>query len=276
MPEPLVIGLMADAQYAQREVWMDRHFRASLGKLEEAVQWMNRCRPAFCLHLGDLIDGGWEHFDPALEVLAGLDMPCGHLAGNHDFDVAPERQAKVRNKLGAVPAWRAETVAGWRLVYLDSNAMSTYAADAASETSRQAQQFLEMIEADGRVWANRWNGGLGITQRKWLEQQIKEAAAAGERAVIFAHHPVHPEGRHCLLDRLETAELLREHAGVTAAWINGHDHDGACVEVEGTHFLTLRGMVETEKENAFCLLKLREDRLEIEGMGREPSRVLEI
>ena len=51
-------GLIADVQYADDDnrPGIDRHYRASLPKLEEAINEFNRHDLAFVVHLGDLVD----------------------------------------------------------------------------------------------------------------------------------------------------------------------------------------------------------------------------
>lgn len=35
-----------------------------------------------------------------------------------------------------------------------------------------------------------WNGGIGMQQISWLEQQLQAAAEAQERVVVACHHPL--------------------------------------------------------------------------------------
>ena len=68
-------------------------------------------------------------------------------------------------------------------------------------------------------------------------------------------------------------ELLQKHA-CAKLYLNGHNHAGHYEDSEGLHYLTLDGMVETEKENAFGYADLYADRLEITGFGRQESHTL--
>lgn len=51
-------------------------------------------------------------------------------------------------------------------------------------------------------------------------------------------------------------------------------HAGAFAVFEGVPCLTFQGMVETERTNAYAVVRLFADRLEVVGRGREPSREL--
>ena len=56
--------------------------------------------------------------------------------------------------------------------------------------------------------------------------------------------------------------------------MNGHNHAGNYVFQYGIHFVNLKGMVETETENAFSIISLIDKQIEIKGFGREESRNL--
>ena len=58
-------------------------------------------------------------------------------------------------------------------------------------------------------------------------------------------------------------------------WLNGHNHAGNYGKFEGIHFVNFKGMVDTETENAFSILTFFNNRIEIEGFGREKNRILE-
>jgi hypothetical protein len=58
------------------------------------------------------------------------------------------------------------------------------------------------------------------------------------------------------------------------AYLCGHQHAGGYAERNGVHFVNFCGMVDTEKTNAYAVLTLFEDRIEILGYGREPGRHL--
>lgn len=37
-----------------------------------------------------------------------------------------------------------------------------------------------------------YNGGVGKEQLLWLEKELTEATAAGQRVIAFGHVPIHP------------------------------------------------------------------------------------
>jgi hypothetical protein len=56
--------------------------------------------------------------------------------------------------------------------------------------------------------------------------------------------------------------------------MNGHNHRGNYAFQNGIHFVNLKGMVETETENAFSIISFSDKQIEIKGFGREESRNL--
>ena len=271
---PIRIGLMADAQYADKDTAGSRYFRRSIMKLGAAVAWFNRSAPDMVVHLGDLIDEGWENFDAPLAQLGQLAMPCHHVPGNHDFAVGEKRLPEVPARLSCAERWRELIHRDWSLLFLDSNMLSTFAWPEGSDERKAAVVFLADLKATGASQARPYNGGLGPEQRAWLEKKLAEIARAGRKCLIFCHQPVYPVGSHGLLDAGPVSAILARHSGTVAAWINGHNHDGGYEREHGIHFLTLHGMVETEYENAHALLTIEPERLVIQGAGREPDREL--
>ncbi|NHT78641.1 phosphatase [Rhizobiaceae bacterium CRRU44] len=271
----LRLGIIADPQYADLEpnLALDRHFRQSLGKLEEAIDVFNGCDLDAVVTLGDLIDRDWESFDPALAVYRRLRHKALFLPGNHDFAVAPEHLSDVHRRLGMPAQYHDLLVAGHRLVILDGSEVSLFAVPKGHPRREQAKARLQALTAAGAINAQRWNGGLSEAQFTWLAEVLDHARDDGEPVVILCHYPVAPENAHDLWDAQRLLDMLKTYPNVRA-WLCGHNHAGNTVTRDGTHYITFRGMVDTLDQNAFAIVSLYKDRLEIEGFGREESRVL--
>jgi manganese-dependent ADP-ribose/CDP-alcohol diphosphatase len=187
---------------------------------------------------------------------------------------------------------------GVRLLFLDSYAVSTIGwpeGDARRDAAQAllsahnpaaagpAQKDPGALKGTQRRWVS-LGGALGAPQLAWLDGQLREAAAAGERALVFSHIPLHPGatsawcGGMCLSwDYEEALVVLRSHAPTVGACFAGHDHSGGAVKdpTSGIHFVTLQGVIETPAGGrAYGEVVLRRARLLLRGEGRMASRDL--
>lgn len=281
-------GLVADAQYADVPTAGSRHYRASPGKLESAVEHFNAAGVAFVAHLGDLIDRDFESFAPMLSRLDKLAAPRQIVLGNHDYSIAGPDKAKLLGTLGLAGTYYDFEHGGWRFVVLDGNDVGfpANAGDPAKPTDsdsaldaeefRQALAMQQKVRDAGRPNGHVWNGGVGDEQMAWFDKTLADAAAKNQRAVVFCHFPIVPEpfGSNLWNDR-DVLAVLNKHACV-AAYVNGHHHAGNYEQRGGIHFLTAQGMVETADTTAFAVVEVYADRLEVIGHGREPSRTLRL
>lgn len=57
----------------------------------------------------------------------------------------------------------------------------------------------------------RYNGGVGVRQLAWLEEQLAQASRAGQRVVGFSHVPIHPAepSAHTLLWNYEDVSFAK-------------------------------------------------------------------
>jgi 3',5'-cyclic AMP phosphodiesterase CpdA len=270
--EPLFeIGLAADAQYADIDSSKTRFYRDSIARLGEAVEHFNGRDLEFCVHLGDLIDRDWKSFDAISAVLGRSRQRWHQLLGNHDFGVLDAEKSHVPERLGM--KWRYGSFERGRLrfVVLDTNDVSTYAHAAATPEHAEAERELKRLAAEKALQAKPWNGAIGAKQMAWFERECADAARAGQRVIVLAHHPIFPAGPHNLWNAEQTLAFLDRQKHVVA-WLNGHNHAGNYGEHHGLPCLTLHGMVETPVKNAFATAAIFEDRIVLTGHGRVPSR----
>lgn len=268
----VTFGILADIQYCDAPVYQNRHYRQSISKLKHAIEVINRHPLDFVINLGDTIDRDRESFGTVLPLLGQSRAPVFHVLGNHDYAVATEQLAAVPGILGT-ECYYDFAVPPWRFVVLDGNEISTFSTPPGSRRHRQAQALLSDPGFTQRVNARPWNGGISETQLGWLEQRLSEAGQRGEPVVVFCHYPVFPLDWHTLFNADQLIALLDRHVCVKA-WINGHNHHGNYGCRDGLHFVTLHGMVETERDSAFAVATLADNVLDITGFGREPDRRL--
>lgn len=274
-------GAIADVQYADSDanLDMDRHFRLSLGKLAEAVIEFNRHDLAFIVHLGDLVDHDLENAKPVLDLFADARTPVRHVLGNHDFAAEQipsgySEVADVQAALGLAERYYSFDCPGWRMIVLDTNEFGIIEHPADSPAGRPGAELLHQLADQGRINAQPWNGTLGAEQREWLAQTVRAATAEGLRSAVLAHHPVLPAHHDNLLDDREMLDWLSGLDGL-AVWLNGHQHAGGYAHHSGIHFVTLQGVVQAHT-NAYAVITVYPNRIEIDGHDREPSRVLTI
>ncbi len=270
MAAPILrFGAIADCQFANVPSNGPRHYKLAKTKLAEAVDELNTEELDFAIHLGDFIDRDWASFDAVAPIYARLKTERYHLLGNHDFEVADDRKADVPGRLGLTARYYDFTRAGWRFIVLDGNQLSLYAHPKGSYANAISTAYHRRLAPAPPTY----NGAVGADQLAWLESKLKEAEAAGERVILFNHFPLLPAGPHTLWNAPEVLERVSPYAGTVAAWINGHNHAGGHAERGGIHFLTLNGMLDTET-NAYAVIELFPDRLEVIGRGRQPSLTL--
>jgi hypothetical protein len=119
---------------------------------------------------------------------------------------------------------------------------------------------------------------VGKEQLAWLEETLVDATKRGQRVVLCCHFPILLEASspsHLLWNH-ETVLSLIEKYPCTVAWFNGHDHAGGYAEHNGIHHVTFAGMVEAPKQNAYAVVDVFADRLEVRGFGKQKKHTLRL
>lgn len=274
---PLRFGVVADPQYADADphLGMDRYFRNSLDKLRMAVAAFNAEDLDFVVTLGDVIDRDVASYPAILTVYATLRHRHVVLLGNHDYSIAPEHLTSQPGLLGLAEAHYDYTEGGIRFVVLDGNDVSLFAPPQGDPRWQVAQDRINRLAAQGAENANPWNGSLGDKQFAWLGGVLGDARARGQRVIVLNHYPVFPANPHNMWDSDRITALLEGQPHVVA-YFCGHNHAGNYGEAAGLHYVNFHGMVDTPAENAYAIVELAGDRLDIRGFGREPNRSLRL
>lgn len=269
------IGLIADAQYCDHDADIGRYYRISLEKLHQAVDTFNAQRVDLVINLGDLIDQDLESYPLAMREVQRLQMPVYHVLGNHEFWNVPfQLQRSVLDTLGLANGYCDLSLPGWRLLMLDGTDLAEYAQGAHRDLQDEAEACRSSL--DGHTNKAIWNGAIGRAQMAWIERQLAEADASGERVLLFCHFPISPPGHPMTLwNEADLRVLLARHRSAEA-WIAGHSHTGSFVRIDSVQHLTLAGMLMSPDSNAFAILDLLPDRMVVEGYGREPYREVPI
>ena len=268
IPVALQFGLIADCQYCDQPTRGARQYRDSPEKLRRCVSHLNQLPLDHTLHLGDFIDREFASFDVVEPIFRQLKAPGHHVLGNHDYDVADRHKAEVHRRLGMPARYHAFGARGWRFLILDGNDISFHAHPADSPERAEAEAYYR----ERKLSAPRWNGAIGPKQLAWLERELEAADRDDIPVILCCHFPVHPPNNHNLWNAKEVLATIDRHDCVRA-YLNGHNHAGNYAERKGVHYLTLKGMVDTD-ETAYATLHVFPDRIEVNGFGRESDRSL--
>ena len=270
-------GIVADIQYADKEVSGRRRYSEALGKLERCVIEWNSRELAFTIQLGDIIDGNrtpaatLKDLSSVLDLLNRLNTKIYHVIGNHCLTV---NRDLLLDKLGLQSTYYDFSHFGWSFIVLDGMDISVQGWPEESENYSKAKAYLA-----ANPDAASYNGAIGEAQITWLKERLEHASKAAERVIVFCHHPVLEEasGKSALLwNHREITELLNNYACV-AAFFSGHAHAGGYAFRYGIHHLTLPGMVESPAGgNAYGIVDVYNDRLVLNGVGTVKSATLEL
>jgi len=269
----ITFGIVSDVQYSDYDPVTSRYYRGSKVKLGEAVSQFKSDSAEFIVSMGDLIDKDFDSFKPVLDILASSGLKTYHIAGNHDYSVNNNQKNRLPLIDSTGERYYSFTKDKFRFIFLDGNDVSLYGASS-RQTEQEAKDLLTLMRSRGEKNALDWNGAIGSTQLKWLKDELSTAVKNNEKVFLFCHFPVAPDDPHNLLNSSQLLDLITKYPGVKA-WFAGHNHQGSFVKTGSTNFVTFKGMVETENENSFAMIRVFSDRLEIKGFGREISRTLQ-
>jgi len=265
-------GILADVQYADADPAGTRFYRSSLVKLNEALESFKADSVDFVITLGDLIDRDYESYKPAMKIINNSGLKFYHVTGNHDYNSGNKSSGRMPSAYKQGKGYYSFTHKKFRFVFLNGNEISTYASSKKS-VRKQAENILDSLRSRDSQNAMEWNGAIGNKQLLWFESQLKDAVLKNEQVFIFCHFPVFPENVHNLLNNNEILELLKKHDNIIA-WMNGHNHAGNYGNTNATHFITLKGMVETSETNSFARIDVYRNKIWIVGRGREKNQIL--
>lgn len=265
-------GVIADVQYSDYNPAGTRFYRSSLWKLREAMQILNQNSAEFVINLGDLIDKDYNSYKPVLDIIDSSGLKTYHVAGNHDYAIDRRYKKRLPVLSSSKDGYFAFVQNNFRFILLNGNEISTYASNNKSAT-KKAEDYIATLKNNGEINAVNWNGGIGKVQLEWLSGQLNEASAKNEKVFLICHFPVIPENIHNLLNYKEVLQVLGNYHNIIA-WFNGHNHAGNYGNFNMIHFITIKGMVETETDNSFALIEVYKNKIWIKGYGRERSQIL--
>ena len=269
--KPLMqFGLIADIQYGDCETAGSRFYRNSLQKVEDCVNYLNAQKVQFTLNLGDMVDRNFEDFDAVLACLGKLDHKLYNITGNHDYKGVKDNEALYK-KLNMPSEYYSFKKKNWVFVFLNTNEVASYANVVGTGKEQELNVMLQEIKATGGTQGASYNGGVSAKQLIWLDGLLAKSQKAGERVLIFSHHPLYPPMAYTALNNLQILDIIGNYSCVKAIF-SGHHHSGAFTYFKDIPVVTVEGMIETKDKNSFGVVKLYDDRIVLEGQGRMTSR----
>jgi predicted phosphodiesterase len=259
--KPLLrVGLMTDLHYADKEPTKTRFYREALGKLDEAVNFFNKEKPAFVVELGDLIDKATtveqeiEWLGTIEKRYARLTMPRHYVFGNHCVTTLTKAEFAEHTGRSKSPHYAFEE-AGVKFIVLDA----CYREDGVA------------YGRDNFDWKDTF---IPATELEWLQAQL---AATQGPVVIFAHQRLDNSAPHMVKNASAVRDVL-EKSGKVLAVFQGHSHKNDYQQIAGIHYCTLVAMVEGSgiENSGYTMLDVMPDHsLRLHGFHRQVDRELQ-
>lgn len=268
------IGVISDCQYCNCEVKWDRYYKKSPKRLKEAINTLNKDSLSYTIHLGDFIDKDFKSLDSILPTWNSLKSTSYHVLGNHDFDVSDANKNKIIAKLNLKNRYYSFIKNDWRFIVLDGNDLSFYGA-ISSEKKQQTDSLFNHLKDKDLPYVQKYNGALSLKQLDWIKSELDLATKKNQKVGFYCHFPIFPVDNHNIWNRDQFLEIIKPYKNVKL-FFNGHNHAGAYEFIDNVHYLTFKGMVDTENTSAFAKVKFNKDTVFVEGFEREPSRKLVI
>lgn len=272
--KPFEIGVIADCQYCDCEIKWGRYYKKAPQRLKEAIATLNKDTLAYTIHLGDFIDQKMSSLDSILPTWNSLNSKSYHVLGNHDFEVDETNKEEIISKLNLTTRYYSFVENDWRFIVLDGNDLSFYGTTS-KEKAQQTDSLFNQLKDKNLPYLKKWNGGLSNAQLLWIQEELNIAMQQNQKVGFYCHFPIFPIDQHNIWNRDQFLDLIAPYKNVKI-FFNGHNHEGAYENVNNIHYVTFKGMVDTENTSAFAKVRFDKDTIFIKGFEREPSRKLVI
>lgn len=256
-PPPLRFGLVTDVHYADKP-GKKRPYRNSITKLTEAVATFNASNAVFAVELGDFIDNGKTldddigHARTIETVFAKFGGARHHVVGNHDVTALTKPEFLKACGATNTNSFYSFDTGGYHFVILDA----CFRPDGVPHGAHQA------------AWTDAF-----ITQHEldWLAADLK---AAAKPTICFVHQRLDTiENTSGTANAPKVRAILERSRNVLAVF-HGHAHINIYNLINGIHYVTLAGMIETE--GAYALVEAQpDDTLVVTGFRGQKSMRLE-
>jgi hypothetical protein len=258
----LKIGYITDVHYADTADRDARNYRASLPKMEEAVDQLNRYGLSFVVHGGDLIDAlpaptpeSERAFLKRIDQeFARITTDRHYVLGNHC--IFSMTKPEYLEMIGKPKSYYSFDKGKFHFIVLDA----CYRKDGVDYGRRNFEWTDTEIPA---------------SEREWLQADLK---ATRHPTIVFAHQrldkPVgDEEGVH---SSPEVREIL-ERSGKVHAVFMGHSHVNDYRTINGIHYCTLDAVIggNGADNNAYSVIEIyRDGSLKLDGFCKHSANPL--
>jgi len=263
-PAPLVsFGLFTDCHHAEKTTAGSRHYALTLEKMERMLADFQEAELDFVIQLGDCIDASGSPdedrqflraFD---EAYAAFEGPRYYVLGNHCLDHLTKDEFFAETSATVRESYYTFIQGGVRFLVLDADFRSDGQPYAAGNYS-WTDSFIPASEMD------------------WIRETLA-SNESGTPIVAFLHQNLQdPENPHGVKNGAEVRAILESSSDVKAVF-QGHMHTGGFSEINGIAYCTQKALVEQAslEDFPYAIVSIYEDdRIEIEGFGREIAREL--
>ncbi|EMI21515.1 metallophosphoesterase [Rhodopirellula maiorica SM1] len=238
----LCVGLVTDLHYADKPAGGSRHYRETLGKLEEAALQFERDQPDFVVELGDLIDAAdsvateQKYLRTINQKFSSICNSRHYVLGNHCVDTLKKQE--FLDGVGQEKSFYSFDQGDYHFVVLDSCFRSDGVA----------------YERKNFKWTD---ANIPAEELEWLAADL---AATAKHVVVFAHQRIDVNNSHGVRNNAEVRNVLEKTGNVKAVF-QGHSHQNDLNDINGIHYCTLVAMVEGSgaANNGYSVLRLAAD-----------------
>ena len=221
----LRVGLVTDLHYADKAPAGTRHYRETLGKLDEAAKQFERVKPHFLVELGDLIDAA-DSVETEERYLKTINRKFStickdrhYVLGNHCVDTL-----KKEEFLGGVEQDKS-------YYSFDRGGIHFTVLDACFRKDGKSYERKNFDWTDANIPA---------TEMEWLKADLKNT---DKKVVVFAHQRLDVKNNHGVRNNVDVRKVL-EASGNVLAVFQGHSHQNDLKHIGGIHYCTLEAMIE--------------------------------
>ena len=254
--DSIQFGIITDVHYADCDARGTRNYRDSKDKMRDAIDAFSKHKPAFCVCLGDLIDGPTKS-TPEIESqnlssikseFDRLAVPHKYVLGNHCVSQLTKKQ--FLDGVKQPKSYFSFDQGGFHFVVLDA----CFRKDGVS------------YDAGNFVWTDTF---ITEPQQKWLAEDL---AKTKKKVIVFCHQRLDLADTHDgAVKNASSIRTILEESGRVIGVFMGHSHVNELNRIKEIPYVCLHSMVDGAglPNNAYSLLTLFKDgSMKLEGFGK--------